>query len=288
MELCCLRAVLRERLLGRVERIFRWLELTRPPELIQTIRGGLRNGDRLRRENSIELLERVLPRDLRRAVTTLLDRLPWDERVRPRGGDPDRVIRQLAAGGDRWMAAWAVNVAGRRKTSLAPVKRKAGVSDLLQEELARLDAAGEGGSEDSEMAITLIDKVMTLKSIDLFRAVPAEDLVHVARVVREQRFGPGAALFSEGDPPGPLYIPLDGRILLQRGGTPTGEIPAGSPVGTWSLFDDQPRTHSAVALGELRALVVEREDFYDALAENVEILRSLIGDLLRRLQRLTL
>ena len=138
------------------------------------------------------------------------------------------------------------------------------------------------------MATTMIDKVMALKAIDLFQAVPAEELVHLARVVHEQSFLRGEPLFSEGDSPGPLFIPLDGRVGLQRGGTPAGEVPAGSPIGTWSLFDEQPRTHGAVALDDLQALVVDREDFYDVLAENVEILRSLVGNLLHRLQGLTI
>ena len=138
------------------------------------------------------------------------------------------------------------------------------------------------------MATTTIDRVMALKAIDLFQAVPAEELVHLARVISERCFSRGEPLFSEGDPPGPLYIPLDGRVALQRGGNPAGEVPAGSPIGTWSLFDEQPRTHGAVALEDLCALVVEREDFYDVLAENIEILRSLVGNLLHRLHGLTI
>ena len=136
------------------------------------------------------------------------------------------------------------------------------------------------------MAATLVDKVMALKSVDLFATVPAEDLVHVARVAHERNFEAGSSLFEEGDRPGPLYLVLEGRVGLRRGRMAAGEIPAGSPVGTLSLFDDQPRSHTAFALEDVRALVVEREDFYDVLAENVEVLRSLVGNLLHRLQGL--
>ena len=47
-------AVLRERLLGRVERIFHWLELTRPPELIETIGEAL--AQRLQQSDAPEVV----------------------------------------------------------------------------------------------------------------------------------------------------------------------------------------------------------------------------------------
>ncbi len=293
-DLRCFRAVLHERLLGGVERIFQWLELTGPPKQIRTIRAGLRIGDQVRRENAIELLEGLLSRELKVHVISLLDRLPWDgsaPAARPAATKIDDVLSAIAGGSDTWMAAWALNVGRRRglQDRLASAPRGDRPRDaFLDEELARAAEAGKDGGEERDMAITMIDKVMALKAIDLFQAVPAEELVHLARVVSERSFARGEPLFSEGDAPGPLFIPLDGRVALRRGGTPAGEIPAGSPIGTWSLFDEQPRTHGAVALDDLQALVVDREDFYDVLAENVEILRSLVGNLLRRLQGLTI
>ena len=293
-DLRCLRTVLHERLLGGVERVFQWLELTGPPQQIRTIRAGLRIGDRVRRENAIELLEGLLSRELKGRVISLLDRLPWDGAAATGHRAPakiDDVLSALAGGSDSWMAAWALNVARRRgleEPLRDPPTSGRSRDAILDEELARSREAGEGRREERDMATTMIDKVMVLKAIDLFQAVPAEELVHLARVVSERSFSRGEALFSEGDSPGPLFIPLDGRVALQRGGVPAGEVPAGSPIGTWALFDEQQRTHGAVALEDLQALVVDREDFYDVLAENVEILRSLVGNLLHRLQGLTI
>jgi CRP-like cAMP-binding protein len=60
-------------------------------------------------------------------------------------------------------------------------------------------------------------------------------------------------------------------------------MPAGSALGMWTLFEDQPRRVSAVALEPTRALVVDREDFFDVLGEHVSIVRSVLGDLVQRL-----
>jgi CRP-like cAMP-binding protein len=134
-------------------------------------------------------------------------------------------------------------------------------------------------------SLTHVDKVMALKSIEALKAVPTEHLRHVARSAQERTFAPREHLFREGDPPGPLYIVLKGRIGLERTGVAAGEVREGSPLGAWSLFEDQPRSSDAVALEETQVLVVDREDFYDAIAEHPAIARSLFSDMLRRLRR---
>jgi CRP-like cAMP-binding protein len=130
-----------------------------------------------------------------------------------------------------------------------------------------------------------VDKVMALKSIEALKAVPTDQLSHVARAARERTYAPREILFQEGDPPGPLFIVLKGKVGLQRGGLLGAEVEAGSSLGAWSLFDDQPRTSDAVALKETQVLEVDREAFYDAIAEHPEIARSLFGDMVRRLRR---
>ena len=134
-------------------------------------------------------------------------------------------------------------------------------------------------------SVGLVDKVMALKAVEALRAVPTEQLSHVAQVARGRVYAGSETLFREGDPPGPLYILTRGRVALRRGTVTTAELGAGSPLGTWSLFDDQPRTNDAVALEETEVLVVDREDFYEAIAEHPEIARSLMTDMVRRLRR---
>ena len=291
-DLGTLRTVLKERVSRGVDRMFLWLELGHSPVRLRGIRASLGSGDRSRRENAIELLEGMLADGIRVRVVSILDRLPSDDRMivaRRRKGNPERALRLLAGGADEWMAAWAVNIARRRdlRIVIESVKAPTTTGDgALSEELRRANQDPTKFEEDHRMAATLVDKVMALKSVDLFSTVPAEDLVHVARVAHERNFVAGESLFEEGDRPGPLYLVLEGRVGLRRGPMAAGEIPAGSPVGTLSLFDDQPRSHTAFALEDVRALVVEREDFYDVLAENVEVLRSLVGNLLHRLQGL--
>ena len=141
------------------------------------------------------------------------------------------------------------------------------------------------GSTVNEM--TVLEKAIALRELDLFEAVSAEQLAHVAAVSREARIEAGETLFAEGEPPGSLYIILDGTIELERQGRSLGAAGEGEPLGTWSLFDDRPRQATARAGQTARLLIVDREEFYDVLAQHVEITRSLVQHLVRRLLSLT-
>lgn len=133
------------------------------------------------------------------------------------------------------------------------------------------------------MAMTTVERAIALRGVEAFRGVPLDELARVAAVAREERREGGAYLFREGESPGSLFVILDGEVCLERGGVSFARAGAGEPLGTWSLFDDHPRRASARVERETRLLVLDREDFYEALADNVEITRSLVQDLVRRL-----
>lgn len=47
--------------------------------------------------------------------------------------------------------------------------------------------------------ISTVEKVLFLKSIDLFSQIPGEDLARVALIASEVDFEPGEALMTEGE-----------------------------------------------------------------------------------------
>jgi len=135
--------------------------------------------------------------------------------------------------------------------------------------------------------MTVVERAVALRSVDAFRRVPIDQLAHVAAVAREQALSKGETLFREGDPPESLFVVLDGRIQLQRSGEVFAEAKAGEPLGTWSLFIDHPRRATATVVEEARMLVLDRDEFYEVLAEQVEVTRSMVQDLVGRLLQLS-
>jgi len=135
--------------------------------------------------------------------------------------------------------------------------------------------------DESGPLMTAVERAIALRSVKAFRGVPMEQLAHVAAVAREQSYPEGSMLFDEGELPRSLIVILDGKVQLERNGSVFAEAVAGEPLGTWSLFDDRPLKAGARVAEPTRALVLDREDFYDVLAEHVEITKGLVQDLVR-------
>jgi CRP-like cAMP-binding protein len=140
---------------------------------------------------------------------------------------------------------------------------------------------------NAERTMTVVEKAVALRKVEAFRGVPIDQLAHVAAAAREVSFASGDLLFREGEQPLSLFVMLEGRVLLEKNGKSFGEAVAGEPLGTWAIFDDHPRRATAKVIEDARALVLDREDFYEVIAEHAEITRSLVQDLVRRLIELT-
>lgn len=135
--------------------------------------------------------------------------------------------------------------------------------------------------------ISTVEKVLFLKTIDLFRAIPGEDLVRLAQITEEIRFEPKDVLISEGEMGDSLYLIAAGRVRVEKHGKLVTELGARECVGEMAILDSEPRSATVRAIEPVTALKIEREDFYDLLHEKHEIAQAIIKVLTRRLRRTT-
>jgi CRP-like cAMP-binding protein len=56
--------------------------------------------------------------------------------------------------------------------------------------------------------------------------------------------------------------------------------------GTWALFDDELRVATAITLEDTRLLRIDKEDFFDLLADHVAITQSILKTMVKRLRNL--
>lgn len=133
--------------------------------------------------------------------------------------------------------------------------------------------------------MSLIDKVLALRRLDLFAEIPAEQLSLVAAVAREATYAPGEVVCRQDDPPGDLILTLDGEVELERDGKPMGRLAPGEALGAFGLFEDAPRPVTARARVRTSALRLDRWGFEDVWTENPELARSLVRQLVRRIRR---
>ncbi len=134
------------------------------------------------------------------------------------------------------------------------------------------------------MALSTVERVLFLKSAELFNQIASEDLLPVALVAQEVHFNAGETLIRQGDLGDCLYIVVDGEASIHIPGV--GAVAtrrSKSSVGEMGIISRQPRSADCVAMTDLTALKIDHDDFWDLLAEKPPLALGVIKALSQRL-----
>jgi CRP/FNR family transcriptional regulator, cyclic AMP receptor protein len=105
----------------------------------------------------------------------------------------------------------------------------------------------------------------------------------------ERRYRAGTAIFHQGDEPGSVLIVIEGRVKLMLVG-PDGQdvilsfAGPGELIGDLAALEGRPRSASAEAVDEVRALTVPRAAFERFVASHPAVALVLLHNLARRLR----
>jgi len=135
--------------------------------------------------------------------------------------------------------------------------------------------------------MTIIERVLLLQNIELFKDVTTEQLSFIAAIAEEIPADAGTVLYRENDPPDGLYVVISGLVAAGRGKESIERIGPNGSFGVWALFDDQPRLTKAETVEASVLLFVRRDDFYDVLSDHMDIAQAIFKQLVNRLRRLT-
>jgi CRP-like cAMP-binding protein len=134
--------------------------------------------------------------------------------------------------------------------------------------------------------LTTLERAIRLQKVDLFSDLETDLLALVASIAKQVELSKGNALFQESRPLNAIYVLLEGRIEMSRGGQPLFTVGRDETIGNWALFDEQPSVVTATVVEESHLLQIEREDFFDLLADHSEITRKLFQALFQRVRDL--
>ena len=132
--------------------------------------------------------------------------------------------------------------------------------------------------------ISTVEKVLFLKSLDLFSQIPGEDLAQVALITIEEGRDAGEEIFGEGEVGDALYIVLDGKVRVHRKDKTIAELGERECFGEIAILDASPRSATVTSLTDVALLKIPREDFQDLMAEKHAIAVGIIKVLTRRLR----
>jgi CRP-like cAMP-binding protein len=134
--------------------------------------------------------------------------------------------------------------------------------------------------------LTTLEKAIRLQKVELFSDMETDALALAASIAAQVQCAPGKVLFKENGAADALYVVLEGRIRLTRGTREIFSVGPGETLGNWALFDDQPSVATATCVEDSGLLKIEREDFFDLLADHAEMTQRMFKALVKRVRAL--
>ncbi|MBT5016957.1 cyclic nucleotide-binding domain-containing protein [Candidatus Peregrinibacteria bacterium] len=126
-----------------------------------------------------------------------------------------------------------------------------------------------------------------LKKIPLFAELTEEDHAEIIKNITLNYFPVDYTLFEEGAPGDKLYIIKTGMVKIFHPSNPDEAVAMLSPnefFGEMALFEDTPRTASAMTTEESEVFLLEKSDFYKLVLKNKSIAGKLSEEFLNRIQ----
>ncbi len=252
-----------------VEEIFLLLSLLHVPDEVQGARRKMLEGTQRDRALAAEMLDVTLSGPLRPkmlAVTEHRDGQPpsvatYTElfAVSPLGGVSR--VTQILHDNRQWPEEWLRVCAG------AAAWRLGIVSDQ---------------PEDS--VLTTIERVLALKTADMFSGIPDSVLAHIASIMEEVDVHEGEEFIRKGELGTCMFIIREGRVAIHDGERKFAELAAGEVVGEMAVLDPQPRSASATAVEETVLLRLDKDPFDSVIADHPSLAQGVIAVLCRRLR----
>jgi len=134
--------------------------------------------------------------------------------------------------------------------------------------------------------LNIIEKVIALEGVDLFKGLTPDQLSRIASIARELKFLPGKVIFEPKKDMDALYVLLDGAVEITRDSQLLHLAKQNEVLGSWALFDSDPMPVTAKTVEDTRLLRIARDDFFDLLADNTEITASIFSTLVKRFRQL--
>lgn len=132
--------------------------------------------------------------------------------------------------------------------------------------------------------LTTLEKVLFLKSVDLFDDAVIEELGRIAELTEEVGVEAGETIFREGEPVDAIYLVLKGRVAVEKNHMKIREVGEKQVLGLVAALDFGPAPHSVRAIERLHALKLNALDFHEILSQNYELVRAVLRALCRMIR----
>jgi len=276
-----------------------------PETPVETYIHTIISGDTDRLPFVLEFFENVLTKEERSLISPLIEPISLEERgqigSRYFSDLPKKLIPELERSVyslNKWQSAIALDylfrsanttVLKRLDWQRVPVSRanrelisrylesNPGQFDFIPVERFKLDGS-------LKAMYSTLEKTILLKTVNLFKTIPAENLSRISQIAEEVRFSAQTSIFKEGDYGDSLFIVVEGKVRIHKGKMDLALLGKGDCLGEMALLDQEPRSADATTTEESVLLRIAQEEFYEVLGSNTEIMQGIIKLLTSRLR----
>jgi CRP-like cAMP-binding protein len=132
--------------------------------------------------------------------------------------------------------------------------------------------------------LLLVEKVLILKSLSIFKDTPEHILAELAPLMEEEEYEQNTLIFKEGEMGDCMYIIHKGEVKIHKGSIVLAVLKEKEVFGELSLLDAEARSASATANTDCMLFRVNQEPFYELVETRTEVVRGFIKILCQRLR----
>jgi len=277
---------------------------------MRTIWRGVSSADDRQRSNSLEALDDLLDASVSTIMMPLLENLPPADclsvgkkrfQLPSFDSNPSGIISHLLAK-QNWITVvltlYLVVHRGLDGLEAEQIRKLQASDNPHVRRQAKWVANGQGRGlyekeNPMETEISIPDKILHLRKIQIFEGLSISELAAVASVTEEVVYAPGQIVIKEGEAGDTMYLILSGEVsvLKRQEGEETHEIEldrigAGDYFGEMALFEDMLRSATIRTEAESQLLVLHKREFTEIVREYPQIALHICKVLGARLRKL--
>jgi ATP/ADP translocase len=293
--------------LSRVENVVRVLVARDASGEMRAIWRGISSSKPRRRANSLEALETKLDRALTGLLLPMLESIPLDERLKvgqkqlgvsPLPADGEDLATRLLTGDDPVTVLLTLQLAlseGLVSWNAALVARHAASDDeaicrLAQQVLERATGAEAGEEGPVETKLSVAEKIVALRGVEIFAGLSVAELTAVASVTEEASLSEGTVLTEEDEFEDALHVIVSGEVIVESAAINTTRTKPeltrfgpGDALGLPALFGEAPPAVTVRTASRTEFLRLSRDEFEAIAKEYPEVTLHICRVLSKRL-----
>lgn len=131
-----------------------------------------------------------------------------------------------------------------------------------------------------------IESIVFLQSVDLFSFCKAEEVLRIAAIAQEEHVDAGELIYRANDLADSIYCVVRGEVALSDGDGGERALGPMRTLGVIEILSGRLRRDTARASTDALLLTLKADDFFDLLANNIEIVKALFRYLIRELHQM--